>query len=79
MDRILEQFCVDDFDGETAMLSGPQGPFDMMEGRWSLTFDQENFKWSAVQFEDDDDLQGTFELEGTWNMEGQLLVHGIVF
>ena len=32
VDRILERFIVDDFDGETAILYGPQGPFQMMEG-----------------------------------------------
>jgi hypothetical protein len=31
-DHILSQFVVDDFDGETAILYGPQGPFQMMEG-----------------------------------------------
>ena len=77
MEKILEQFYVDDFDGETAELHGPQGPFDMMEGRWTLTFDQENFKWTAIQYEDEDDPHGTFELEGTWTPGGKLLVKGI--
>ena len=78
MEKILEQFYVDDFDGETAILHGPQGPFDMMDERWSLTFDQENFKWTAIQYEDEDDPHGTFELEGTWNLRGELFVNGIV-
>jgi hypothetical protein len=32
VDHILSQFVVDDFDGETAILYGPQGPFEMMQG-----------------------------------------------
>jgi hypothetical protein len=32
VDHILSRFVVDDFDGETAILYGPQGPFQMMEG-----------------------------------------------
>ena len=70
MEKILERFVVDDFDGETAELHGPQGIFDMMEGRWTLTFDQDNFTWQAIQYEDEDDPHGILECEGSWDRQG---------
>ena len=42
----------------------------MMEGRWTLTFDQDNFTWQAIQYEDEDDPHGILECEGTWDRQG---------
>ncbi len=71
-ERILEQFTVDDFDGQTAILYGPQGPFQMMTAQWTLTFDEVLHTWMAVSYEDEDDTTGTIEMEGTWDDEGHM-------
>jgi hypothetical protein len=74
VDRILERFVVDDFDGDTAILYGPQDAFQMIEEgqQWTLTFDHDEHTWVAASYEDEDDPMGTVELEGLWDEEGHM-------
>jgi len=72
MEKILEGLDLDDFDGETAYLYGPQrAPFDIMDGRWALYFTDDT--WQAVQFEDEDDPHGDIVLEGPLDPCGETL------
>lgn len=67
MEEILKDLVIDDTDGETFMLYGPQrAPFDMMDGHWSIVFNEEG-TWQAIQYEDEDDPHGTIELEGNYH------------
>ena len=72
--HLHRRFTVDDFDGQTAILYGPQDPFNMMEDdqQWTLHFDEDQHTWRAVSYEDEDDPVGTIELEGTWDDEGHM-------